>query len=297
MAEHAVALRDNVNYAVKLTFERCPTTGRDHLHAYFYSRNKKSWKAAKEWLHVFARCGNGQVTQLDTLAHAQNVFEYVGKDYTRLEDPVSINCDALVPSYVTAGAGCPESGAGGDLVNADWKRRVVVLFGPNSTGKSYYANQKCVEFTSGDEKPFLLQTAAAGQQGRWPGDYAGQRTCIIDEFGFNDFPLAQLKTLLDRQPQEVATAAGGKSVFWKPELIFLCCNCTPAEMKEFGSHPQWVGRIHEFKFMNVFIQAPGAAPAVWTDLPANGNPDYADGRPYVAPSLPAPLKRHKSNTK
>lgn len=234
----------------------------------------------------------------ESLSHAQNCWDYTSKDYTRVDDPFIFGDEDLIPDYVRAGAGCPEddgSGAGGDTVPADWKRRVVVLFGPNSTGKSYTAAAECKAFDP-DGKPFLLQAAAAGQLGRWPGGYAGERTVIIDEFSFNDFPLPQLKMLLDRTPQEVATAAGGKSVYWKPELIFLCCNCTPAQMKEFGEHPQWIGRIHEFRFMNHKVQAPGAVPALWSNMPADGNPDYDDGEAYVAPALPdRPLKRHRSN--
>lgn len=223
---------------------------------------------------------------------AQNGYAYANKDYTRDEDPVLFGGTDVVPDYIRAGQGAPED-VSGSAVSADWKRRVVVLFGPNSTGKSYTATAECKAFAPG-ERPFMLQAAAAGQNGRWPGGYSGERTCIIDEFGFNDFPLAQLKMLLDRQPQEVATASGGKSVLWTPELIFLCCNCTPAEMKEFGEHPQWVGRIHEFRFMNIKIQAPGAVPAVWANLPVDGNPNYADGEQYVAPNLPAPLRRKRS---
>lgn len=229
-----------------------------------------------------------------TLLHAQRQYDYTNKDYTRTSEPVEFGDRHVLPDYITSGAGCPEDAAGGGVA-ADWKRRVVVLFGPNSTGKSYTATAECKAFA--DEPPFLLQAAAAGQKGRWPGGYAGERTCIIDEFQFQDFPLPQLKMLLDRQPQEVATGMGGASVLWKPELIYLCCNCTPAEMKEFGSHPQWLGRIHEFRFMNVRIEAPGSVPAVWQDFPSDMNPNYSDGSAYVAPSLPEsgrPLKRSKS---
>lgn len=292
-AESTVALRDNSNYAGRITFETAPSTGRKHLHVFLYSRNKKSWAASKTWLYEHFGCTDGAVIELKTLAHAQNMFEYTGKGYTRDEDPVLFGGKDVIPSNVRSGAGCPESGpeGGGSSVTADWKRRVIILFGPNSTGKSYVANAECRAFS--DEQPFMLQAAAAGQNGRWPGGYAGERTCIIDEFGFNDFPIAQLKMLLDRQPQEVATASGGKSVLWTPELIYLCCNTTPAEMKEFADHPQWLGRIHEIRFMNVKVQAPGATPLVWANMPVDGNPNYADGEAYRAPDLPAPPLRRK----
>lgn len=232
-----------------------------------------------------------------TLIHAQRCWDYTSKDYTRQGEPIIFGSKDAIPDYITAGAGAPED-VGGERVPADWKRKVVVLYGPNSTGKSWTANAECKEFADGAE-PFRLQTAAGGQKGRWPGGYAGERTAIIDEFGWGDFPLAQLKTLLDRAPAEVATGMGGASVLWKPELIFVCINCTPAEMKEFAKHPQWDGRIHEYRFMNKKISAPGSAPAVWLDCPDDLNPNYSDGSAYVAPSLPEvtssrPLKRTKS---
>lgn len=74
MADSTVRLRDNINYAGRLNFETAPTTGRAHTHVFMYSRNKKTWAAAKDWLYEFSGCRDGAVVELKTLAHGKPLY-------------------------------------------------------------------------------------------------------------------------------------------------------------------------------------------------------------------------------
>jgi len=99
--------------------------------------------------------------------------------------------------------------------------------------------------------------------------------------------------LLDRQPQAVATGMGGASTFWKPQLIYVCINCTPKQMSVFLDHPQWKGRIHEVRFLNnEYVDPTKMANPMRLGWDTNTSPNYSDGRPYVGPQLPV-RKRSK----
>lgn len=286
-------LRDSKEYAARYQLENAPTTGRVHLNMFFYQKHWKTYSATREWLTQFCGDADAEITQLSSLLHAQRWYKYSHKLESRCDGflPVVVGDQTIIPKA------CQISGAPDDEVDeptdyTNWKRRVILLFGGNSTGKSFTAAAEC-KIAYPDERPYLLPKQAPNQAGRWVGPYAGERSVIIDEWDFKDFSVEQLKMLIDRQPQSVATSSGGRSIMWDPELIYICINAKVAEILEFKSHPQWNGRITEYRHMNVKVNAPDYVPAK-CNFDASTSDNYSDGSAYFDPCLP---KRKKSEVK
>lgn len=248
------------NHGFKVTFEQCPTTGRPHIHVFMYSQRKRSWTAAKEWLHDKFAC-QGEVRQLKTLIHAQRAFAYVGKEYTRLEEPILIG--KTIPQIISQ-LGCEDDD---DSVDPDWKREVHIYYGPPFTGKTTKAIEYCK--LKGFTKPFIMPGKAKQSNGRWIGKgFTGQEAVIIEEWNINNFETDQLKLMLDRVPQQLPTTMGGVSTFWAPQLIIMTTNHTLPELKKYFEDPKmpdlWTGRITSFHAFTVVYPTLGRKPT-WVE--------------------------------
>lgn len=238
-------LAGNQNYAGKVTYEQCPSTKRAHIHLYLYTRNSKTRQAAKKWLSDLSGSSTPNVIQLNTLAHAQNGYGYVGKAYTSTHPVVEFGDNNIIPDYVK------DKGAEEEEVKLvpgeNWNREVYIFEGKPFTGKSTAMNTLCETKFPG-APIFRIAPPGKGQKGSWVGGYTGEPCVIIDEFNPHHFAHAELKMLLDRLPQTIVTGAGGKSVYWAPQLI-LCSFNGDSNVKplwSFEDCERWIAGIGDY---------------------------------------------------
>lgn len=255
-------LTGSSSYGVRVTYEQCPSTGRFHIHAMLYTTRAKKPNPARKWLHeLFNLPGHGTVSRLESLAHAQNVYHYVGKEYTQVGEMVAYG--RPFPSEVTV-QGTVDEDESSESVSKDWKRKVVVFYGPGSTGKSTRAHKFCVD-TYGEEPYVLTKPAVNGSE--WLGDYTGQRGLILDEWDPKHFSYTFMKLLCDRRPQPLHCLKGGDSRLVVAESIFICTNAIPSRITQYFSDKVWLGRLHDLFYCDVEVHDSTYEPPRWHNTP------------------------------
>lgn len=237
-----------IEYGFKYQLEECPSTGRPHVQALLYRKRKSQgnsyqrWKTTKDWLtKTFPCLKSPETTEIQTLIHAQRVYNYSGKEYTAVSE--SIECGVPIPEIIKS-LGAPDE----EKDYKDFKRYIHVLSGPPGTGKSYTAQE--LASVVGD---VYTGTSGAGRITPWVlSDYKGQLAVVIDEFNRKSYPDSQCKLLLDRKPQRIACGGGGKSVLFIATHIFLTMNHeTKEEMLMDLQQDQWFWtRIKGYTFMS-----------------------------------------------
>lgn len=238
-------------YGTKLTHEECPESGRYHIHVFHYSKRKKTWQAARDWLQEKFSC-KGEVRQLKTLIHAQRAYNYVGKEYTKISEPFLVGTP--VPEIIS------QIGNDGEDEEPESDKKeceVHVFIGPPYTGKTYMAKKLMKEFMEKNDikQPiFIMQNKNANnQKGRWPGGYKQEPCVLIDEWSETDFHVDFAKSVFDREPCTIATSMGGKSVHWNPKRIFVTTNHI-SEALDFFNQPWAKGRINSIEEFDEIFQ-------------------------------------------
>lgn len=89
--------------------------------------------------------------------------------------------------------------------------RVYCLYGPSGTGKSFFVHTRF---------PDCYSLSCLTHP--WADGYAGERVCLIDDFGPGLMPLDMFKRLLDVYPVRIPVKGG--MVSWNPEIIFITTN-------------------------------------------------------------------------
>jgi hypothetical protein len=226
------------NYALKGQLEMGTTEGFIHWQMDFYQRNGKSFEASQEWWNQLTG-GHPNLREQKEKTHQHYVFQkYCWKDDTSLGARFIINPDTF-PKFLSEPL---EETKIQKKITVHKTRQIYIFFGPPCTGKSYQAREWCSKFSNGQE-PFLMQAFNENAKQRWLGDYQGQDCCMIEEFNPKSFGKDYLKMLLDRQPQQIATLAGGKSALFSPGLIILTTNMTFDQVNKFIKDPIWSTRI------------------------------------------------------
>lgn len=256
-------LVDSKQYGIKITYEICPSTQRRHIHVFLYCLRRKSWKAARDWLQLKFNC-QGEVQQLKTLIHAQRAFAYIGKEYTRVQEPSFLGCP--IPEIIQM------NGNDGSDNESDEEEEikdcvVTILYGVPHTGKTYRARKEMGQYCKSKnikESIFVMQGKNHNQSGRWPGGYQQEPCVLIDEWSKKDFSKDFAKMLTERHPTTLASGQGGKSVKWNPQRIYICSNNTK-EVKEFWSDPCFNGRVHHIHEMTKIYKETLQEPEWTTD--------------------------------
>lgn len=153
------------------------------------------------------------------------------------------------------------------LAARDFKTECWLFYGEAGTGKSASA----FEFAKSLGSWYRLQP---GNSGIWAEDYAGEDTCIIDEYKGN-IQLGVFKELLDRYRFGLEVKGGSRINFCSKRIIVTSNlhwndwykNCSDEERKAVG---------RRFEFVVEFTDIPGAGVSrrVERDVRFLGKPDW-----------------------
>jgi len=229
--------------------EICPTTGTEHLQAFFVFKNDQSlanlrnkfsiwlgfnstiaWKKAdsntEECIDYCSKDGKdifeygsrpkGKGARSDLLA----VGESIKAGYNMIE-----LFDAHPASFLKFAPGMQKAVA---LVSRqrDWKTEVFWVHGPTGTGKSRWVMQNV------DRSDLFVKDGNS----KWFDGYASQRNVLFDDFRpSKELPFSLLLRLLDRFP--VTVEGKGCSMNFSPERIFIT---TPLPPLETFQHLDWM---------------------------------------------------------
>lgn len=225
------AILDSKEYALRITNEEAPTTGRLHIHVYLYQKHKKSYRATRTWLLDLFKVTGCECVALKTLIHAQRSFKYIGKEYSQIAEAFEIGCE--FPDYLKMSGWTPED----DKEEKDYKnfkREIIILYGPGHTGKTTLARKIASEYFPQDPI-FNIACGSKNQNGTWLGSYQNEPVVIMDEFTNKSFGENELKLIFDRIPQKVTLSAGGRkgsTAMFDSQLIILTTNLSKEYLKK-----------------------------------------------------------------
>lgn len=143
--------------------------------------------------------------------------------------------------------------------------KVVLLFGPPGTGKTFTVVSQCED----------LWKSSPGEGVTWFDGMDQNEDVLIDEFAgrMSHCPLDKLLQLIDRYSQRVPTK--GSFTSWTPKRIFLTTNYHPTEWYDWSTRePQWFALVRRFTDVlhfdrpdrepTHFKRGPGSVPNEWS---------------------------------
>jgi len=246
--------------------ERCPDTGRVHLHAYIqFSRNKRL--AALKKLNARADWEVRRGTHEQAKAYCTKTESRVNGPWELGQEKVPsqgkrndlIEIGALVAAkksneeiLETLGASCSRFSK-----QIDWLRfvgnekdsdrqlqgvRVIVLYGPTGRGKTYAA----VNYIAGNKDYYICEAPSHSTSKVWFDGYQGQRCLILDDFagGFCQFRF--LLRLLDKYKLKVEIKGGHAWAIWT--TVVITSNHHPSEWYKDVDLAPLERRIQEIRF-------------------------------------------------
>lgn len=227
--------------------------GYDHLQVMCGWDNAKSQSAVIAELKAATGTAGFHVKALTTKLHAHRTYQYVHKDESAVpHSQFAFNCDQKwVPEYLRSGEIEAEEPVLKKVCRPT--RRIIGLYGPPCTGKSYLARQMAEK--NEKESVFYCASYSGNSKTRWLGDYKGEATVIIDEFRPDQFDRDYLKMMFDRMPQSLTTTMGGKSAMFDPSLIIFINNATKPEMLKFVNDPVFRSRVTSTHYMDQPVPA------------------------------------------
>lgn len=244
------------HHAMRGQVEKCPETGKEHWQIYFFSKDRHEDALALARLRDLCANPTIHVVKCTDKQHAINTYHYAWKDESSLGEDYRFekNCDEdTLPKYILDSTPTESKKSVVERKIRTEKREILYWFGPPCTGKSWTATQFANEKHGGSI--FKVQASSGNSKNRWLGDYKGEAVVIIDEFNPCQFDTDYLKMLLDRQPQQLTTMAGGKSTMFDPLVIILINNFTVENAKKWCLQDAWRTRITKCTFMNTPVPA------------------------------------------
>lgn len=223
--------------------EKCPETGRLHVHLYFITKNPVRFSTVRDWFigaAVFQRKGTHQQCKA-----------YCVKDLTRVlgpwtdgEEPAGRGARTDLEACrlaVKEGKGarhCIELGVGYQAVKytetilkyleapRDWLPEVYWFHGTTGDGKTYTALQEALAKVDGDRSKVWM----SGKTLKWWQGYDAHPVVIIDDFRKDFCTFHELLRITDRYEYVIENKGGSRQMLAR--YIYITCPWHPSVLYE-----------------------------------------------------------------
>lgn len=209
--------------------EFAPTTGHKHLQLFYYTKKAYDFETTAAWIQDTFQVGRPHLRMLDDMADARYIYwEYTQKDFDNKVPgayQIFIGNSEILPAELL----CPYVQKLKEDKLTVFPKRVDVIIGRKKIGKTRMC--KIIAEYLGPDSLYNVPGTSGNSQRRWLSGYAGQPIVCMEEFRKGDFEVDFWKQFLDVHPQQLTTTQGGKSVLFRPQLIFLFGNSTDGEQE------------------------------------------------------------------